>query len=296
MRHALLPALFLCLLGIQAHADVFFIEDGSVYIGKVVSADKNEVTLDTFGRTVMLAPGAILRSEADMAKVQALPLEVRLKEGSLFRGSIQDYDPDIGLLLDVGFGTLTIPVANLKDIQDPAQRSRFIGAAALVGLTAEYYFPLGTFAGSFGSGFSFSLFAEYNLQLVRGLSVGLEATQLLMSYLSSTEVSYTATVLTLSPTYRLLFLRSTSIPFLMDLVPWVSAGGGVAYVGVQDRRTGAYQAYYGEPDPAWCASLGIDYMLGEKFVIRLNGRWLALQQSADLLHMVAVRLGAAYTF
>lgn len=292
----LIPLLFLLLVGAGAFGDVIFVEDGTVYIGKVATADKNGVTLETFGRTVVIASGSIIRTEMDKEKIQAIPVEVVLKDGSLFRGRITDYDPDIGLLLDMEFGTLTIPVENLISIVEPQQRNHYKGYPVLTALTGEYYFPVGAFADRFGGGFSLSLYAELNTQLIRGLSAGLEATQFFMNYLPSTEISYFATTLTISPIYRLLFLRTTSIPFVKDLVPWASVGGGLAYVQIFDRRVGAYQSSYGGISAAWCASLGLDYFLWEQFLIRLSGRWLAIQQDTALLQMPAVRLGAAFNF
>ncbi len=296
MRTIRISLLVACFVSALASADVIRTQDGTVYIGKVVAADGKGVTLDTFGSTVVVNPGTILSTETGKPDLQASLLEVFLKDGSVIRGTVVDYDPEIGLLIDMEFGTLTIPFENLKTIQDPQQRSQFKGFPVIAAITTGYYFTVGSFADSFAGGLSISLQSVFDTHLVRGLSAGLEATQYFMNYLPSTEVSYSATSVTFSPVYRLLLLRSSSLPIVRDMVPWVGAGGGIAYVWVRDRRVGAYQPSYGELDPAWCASLGIDFFLGKRVLIRLSGAWIGIQQSSGLLSLPAVRLGAAVNF
>lgn len=296
MKKTVLSLVVACVVGTLGFADVIRTEDGTVYIGKVVAADDKGVTLDTFGTTVVVNPRSILSTEIGKPGLQASPLEVSLKDGSVISGTVVDYDPDIGLLIGVEFGTLTIPFESLKTIQDPLQRERFRGLPVIVGLTTGYYFAAGPFADSFGGGLSISLYGELDTRIFRGLFAGIEANQFFMNYKPSTEVSYSATTVTFSPIYRLLLLRKSSLPFIKGLVPWVSAGGGIAYVQMRDRRVGSFQSAYGELNPAWSASLGLDYFVGKRFLIRLNGAWVAIQQSSGLLSLPAIRLGVAYSF
>jgi hypothetical protein len=296
MKGFLLALCLLCFLAPAVFSDVIRIEDGTVYVGKITGADENGVTLEAFGRKIRVASNSILSTETGKTDLQSESLEVHLQNGSVFRGKINDYDPEIGLLMEVDFGSLTIPFENVKTIVDPRQRDRYIGPLGQVGLAAAYHWPVGSLASTFGSGWAASAFAEINLNLVRGLYAGIEATHFFVNYPSSPDVSYGITALVAGPMYRLLVLRTSSIDFINLLVPWASLGGGVAYVSVQDRRAGAYQPSYGELDPAWCAGAGLDVCPLEWLAFRLHARWLAVQQARDLLHMPSVHLGAAYSF
>ena len=289
---------FLCALNSLAFGDVIRTEDGTIYIGKVAAADEKGVSLDAYGGTVRVAPTAIISTETGKASLESDSLEVHLKDGSIIRGRIKDYDQEVGLLVDIDFGSLTIPFESIRTIEDPNQRKRYKGSPLQAGFAAGYYWPAsaGSLAVPFGSSGSLSLFADFNLQFVRGLSAGIDLAQFFMNTASSPDLSYGVTTLTAGPIYRLLMFRTSSLAYVNLLVPWASAGGGVAYISVQDRRSGAYQASYGEMDPAWCAGLGLDIYPLEWLAIRLSFRWLAVQQTSGLFHLPAFSLGAAYSF
>jgi hypothetical protein len=225
-------------------------------------------------------------------------LEVHLKDGSTIRGRIKDYDQEIGLLVDIDFGSLTIPFESVRTIEDPRQRKRFTGSLLQAGLAAGYFWPVngGPLEVAFASSGSISLFAEINLLFVRGLHAGVEVSQFFMNTPSSADLAYGISTLTASAVYKMFMFRTSSMAYVNRLVPWVSTGGGVAYISVRDGRSNALQSSYGEMDPAWCMGFGLDFAAQEWLAVRLGFRWLAVKQKGGLLHMPAIGLGATYSF
>jgi hypothetical protein len=293
MKIAILALFLVCATPILIVADVIRMEDGTIYLGKVVKAEEGGIMLEAFGKELRVSPSAILRSESDYETLRAQPVEVLLKDGSVIRGKVKDYDTDIGLLVDIDFGALTIPLESLSAIEDPQQRTRFEGFPVQLGLMGGFSAPVGPLGATFGPGFAAWLFAEFNLAFVRGLYVGVEVSQFFVSYLPGGTLSYSITTATAGPIYRLLALRSSPIPVVRDLVPWLGLGAGIAYVGVRDS---AGSLGNGEIDPVGCASIGLDFYAGKRLLIRLAGRWLVLPQTTTALHLPSAGLGAAYSF
>ncbi|TAL29738.1 MAG: hypothetical protein EPN93_20585 [Spirochaetes bacterium] len=55
--------LFIGLFAGKGGADVFYLEDGTVYLGQIKTADSEGVVLETFGETVSLMPSMIKKTE-----------------------------------------------------------------------------------------------------------------------------------------------------------------------------------------------------------------------------------------
>jgi small nuclear ribonucleoprotein (snRNP)-like protein len=291
---AIFLAFIICLgLARAGSADVIRLQDGTVYIGKMASAEEGIVSIAAFGKTIRIASSQIMKTEADLTAIHEQPMEVILMDGSIIRGKIKNYDEDIGLFVELGIGELTIPLESLRVIEDPTQRTRYRGFPVQVGLSGGYYLPVGTFASSFSSGFTASIMSELSLPFLRGLFAGLDVTQFFVTYLPRTDLTYSITTATFGPSYRLLFFRTSTIPVLKDMVPWVGLGGGIAYVGAKDLAT---LSAFGEMDPVYFANVGLDFYIGERFFIRISARWLALQQTTQLLHLPSAGIGVAASF
>jgi hypothetical protein len=287
-------SLIICLgLAGAASADVIRLQDGNIYLGKIVSTQTGAVTLQAFGKTIQVPSAHIVKTEGDFTVLSGQLVEVILMDGSVIRGNIKNYDEEVGLFVELGIGELTIPLGSLRAIEDPKQRTRYRGFPVQAGLTGGIFFPVGTVASSFSSGFVGSLFAEFSLPFLRGLFAGLDGSQYFISYLPRTDLTYSITTATFGPFYRVLELRSSTLPVLRDLVPWVGLGGGIAYVGVKDLAT---LSAFGEMDPVYFASAGLDFYIGENVLIRLSTRWLSLQQATQLLHLPSVEIGVAASF
>lgn len=274
--------------------DVIRLVNGSIYLGKIASAGEAGVSVEAFGTTTNVSPGQILRTETGMGSLAQDPVELHLKDGSVIRGKITDYDPDIGLLVDIEFGTLTVPYESLSSVEDPKQRSAYRGQPWMIEASGAWYWPLGSFSSSFSSNGWLSLATGVNLPWVRGLYAGVDTAYWFMGYLPSTQIDYYMVTAAAAVSYQLLLLRSSRIPVIKDLVPWASLELGVAWVGVRDGRPGAVPAAYGELDPALGTVVGIDWHIGPHFLARLEGRYVAVPQSASLLHLIGVGIGVGY--
>lgn len=293
MKAITLTLLLACVCSVLPYADVIRMQDGTIYVGKVVKAEEGIVVLEAFGKELRVSSSAILKSESGYEALQAQAVEVLLKDGSVIRGKVKDFDLEIGLLVDIDFGAITIPLESLSAIEDPRQRTRFRGFPVQLGLMGGVSVPVGSLASTFGPGLSVELFAEFNLGLVKGLYAGIDISQIFVSYLPGGTLSYSITTATAGPVYRLLALRTSPIPVVRDLVPWAGLGAGIAYVGVHDS---AGSTANGEIDPVGCASIGVDYYAGTRLLVRLAGRWLVLPQTTTALHMFGAALGVAYSF
>lgn len=293
MKIGLLALALLCATSVLLFPDVIRMENGTIYIGWVLKAEEGELVLNVFGKELRVPPSAVLGTEGGFETLDNQPVEVFLKDGSVIRGKVKDYDADIGLLIDIDFGALTIPLESLSAIEDPQQRTKFEGFPLQLGLMGGFSAPVGPLGASFGPGFTAELFAEFNLGLMKGLYAGIDVSQNFVSYLPGGTLSYSITTATAGPIYRLLALRASLIPVVRDMVPWLGLGAGIAYVGVRDSASSLAN---GEIDPVGCASIGLDFYAGERLLIRLAGRWLVLPQTTTALHLFGAGLGVAYSF
>jgi hypothetical protein len=293
MKMVIFTLLLVCACPALLFPDVIRMQDGTIYLGKVVKAEGGAVVLEAFGKELRVSSSDILKSESDYETLRMQPVEVLLKDGSVIRGKVKDYDPDIGLLVDIDFGALTIPLESLSAIEDPQQRTRFEGFPVQFGLMVGFSAPVGPLSTTFGPGFTARLFAEFNLGFLKGLYAGVDLSQFFVSYLPDETLSYSLTTATAGPVYRLLVLRTSPIPVVRDLVPWLGLGAGIAYVGVRDS---AGSSANGEIDPVGCVSIGLDFYAGKRLLIRLDERWLVIPQTTTALHLLTTGLGVAYSF
>ena len=293
MKSSFLAILLIGALAIQAFPDVIRLKDGTILLGNVTTASEDGVVLAALGKTIRIPTSEISKTETDLEALRSQALELLLKDGSVIRGMVKDYDAEIGLYVDLEFGEITIPLESLGSIQDPVQRNRSRGYPIQAGISAAYYQPVGSLGSSFGSNFSISAFAEFNLKIVRGLYAGVDFSHLFLTYKADADLSYGISALTAGPIYQLLLLRTSNLPFIKNLVPWAGLSAGVAYVAVKDQ---AAAASYGEMDPVFGAGLGLDYHAGARFLVRLSGRWLLVPQSASAFQLLAGGLGLAYCF
>ena len=293
MKAALFGVLMGGILAVQPFADVIRLNDGTIYLGEVASASEDGVVLDILGKSLRVPSARISKTETDLEALRSQALEVFLLDGSVIRGKVKDYDSEIGLFVDLEFGEITIPLDSLGSIQDPVLRSRYRGLPFQAGILGGFYQPVGSLSASFESSFSITAFAEFNLRWLRGLYAGVDFSHFFMTYQPDADLSYGISVITAGPVYRLLLLRTSEVAFIKNLVPWAGLSAGAAYVAVEDQTAATS---YGELDPAFGASLGLDYHAGARLLVRLSGRWLLLPQSASAFQLLAGGLGLAYSF
>jgi hypothetical protein len=278
---------------IAIKADVIRLHDGRIYLGKVSNADASGITVDSFGTPVKLSPSDILLNEKDLASLKGQFVEVRLKDGSVLRGKIQNYDDEIGALLNIDFGTITLPPKSIERIVDPVQLKKFAGYPFLLGVTGGYYIPVGKTADNFKNSWRGDLFAEFATGLMDNLYAGIDAGYISTSYKNNSKLSYV-----IYPIYPYLVLRyhgfRNSSAFLSRFTPFVSVGAGVAYVDLTDKRPEAFKKNQSELDPLLSGYVGIDMNIISSVSIRIKagGEWI--HQKNDPFTTAAFSAGITY--
>jgi hypothetical protein len=283
------------LSAVVGRGDVIHMKDGRIYIGKVVTASAEGVTVEAQGRTFTVDQMDILKTDEDISALSEVPIEVILNDGSVIKGIVSDYDEEVGFLIDLEIGSLTVPSGSIRRIEDPEQRNYYNGYPLQVGITGAYSFTVGSLSSDYEGSFTGSLFAELKTNLVRGLFVGLETSYHTLDYTVNDNLDYW--VLSAIPyvSYRVLALRSLS-SFLRNFVPYVSAGAGVAYVSARDTREGAYPQKFGELNFAISAGGGLDFFAAKRVFIRAKGGWMLVPQESSALNLVSFGAGGGYCF
>jgi hypothetical protein len=270
--------LFIAIAAIGAETDVLFFKDGSVIIGTIVGPAEGGVTYESFGRQVVVDVGRIARNEKDLIKLSAMDVDVRLMDGSVIKGKVVDYDPEIGLFVDIAFGVITVPSTAVSGIVDPATKSRYAGAGALIRAGAGAYSPLFGSRDNFGPSWMASTGAEWALPFMRGLYGGLELSFIPADYSAAADVKYALYYAGPELTYRFLSLREKE-GFLGSLTPFVAAGLGPAYIAVSDPTADPQD--YGSPTLGVALSGGAEIAAGKNISIRACGVMSMLLQKSS---------------
>ncbi len=272
-------------------SDVLFLDDGTIIIGTIIGTDSEGARYLAYEREIKLASKNIRRSEADLKVLEGLPLVVELMDGSILRGAIADYDPEIGVFLDISFGVLTVPNQSIKSIVDPARRLRYAGSSFLARAGASLYLPILDSAKRFGPDFSIDLAAEWAIPFVRGLTAGFDARYSFVDFKSTGNAEYSFISVSPEVSYRLLSLH-TREDWLNSFVPFVSVGAGPVYISSEDS-TGSF-SHLAELDFGLNAKIGLDIELSQGWGIRAQGRSDLYFQDGDPFISLSVGLLASY--
>jgi hypothetical protein len=272
-------------------SDVVFTDDGAILIGTIIRPEPGGMRYLAYGREMLLPSQSIQRSESDLKVLEKLPLDVELMDGSVLRGTFADFDPEIGLFLDISFGVLTVPVQSIKAVTDPVKRLRYAGSPFMARAGASWYFPVLSGASSFGPSLGIDLAAEWSVPLLRGLSAGFDARYAFADFLPSQSVNYSFVSVAPEASYRLLFLR-TRDDWLRNLTPFVSAGVGPVYINLLDP--GGYPSQMGELSLGVNMKLGLDVDIFKGVGIRLQGRSDLYLQQGNPFVLLSIGLMASY--
>jgi hypothetical protein len=277
------------------YADVIRMQDGRILLGKVTSTDSQGIVINSFGQSYNVSQNEIAKSEKDFASLQKQPVEIYLKDGSIIKGRIQNYDDEIGILVNIDIGALTLPVQNVKVIEDPDQRIYYNGYPFQIGFSAGYFLPQGDAAKSFDNGMNFSLFFEFDSGLYRGLFWGVDLKWFSLKYSKNSDYSYSMMSGDVYAMYKFLFFRSSQ-SLLSHLVPFVSLGGGPAYITLEDKRSDAVQEYYSEVDIKLTATAGFDVMIGSRAFVRAGAQYFIITQKKTPFNAFNCFIGSAVSF
>ncbi len=295
MKISTLIIILLACISTALFSDVIRMQSGDVYLGKITSTDSEGMSIESFGQTIKVLQKDLLSSEKDLATLKKEQSEIKLKDGSIIRGKIENYDEEVGVLVNIEFGALTLPVQSIQEIYNPVQKKFYSGNPIQIGIGLGYYLPAGKLKDTFNPGYNFSLFAEFNSNLMRGLFIGGDLSYFPLDYKNSSQVNYS--IFTFQPyfMYRFLFLRKATSS-LRNFVPFASAGFGAGYVLLKNKRSGAAAPERSEMDLAYLARIGCDYQVTDHIIIRIYGGWQTIAQKSDSLNMMLINGGILYSF
>ncbi len=144
-------------------ADVIRMKDGRIFIGRVFTVNSDGVILLVFGEKITVQFNDILISDPDFRNLKGRELEIILKDSSTMLGKVQDYDTDVGLLVEIDFGVITVPPDKITSIMDHYQRSKQLAHFMQIGAQCGYYFMIGDLGSVFDINISAHIFSEFNL-------------------------------------------------------------------------------------------------------------------------------------
>ncbi|RPJ03268.1 MAG: hypothetical protein EHM28_15610 [Spirochaetaceae bacterium] len=291
MKKTLIISLFLWGISAMLFADVIRIKDGRVVVGKISSIDSQGIHLEAFGGNIVVPAAEIVGTEKDFSSLKDMEIEITLKDQSVLRGKIKNYDEDIGFQLEINFGIITVPLENITSIQDPVQRSRYVANFIQIGVAGGYYFMMGDLASSFGNNVNFQVFGEFNLGfLLEGLFAGIDLSYYNVDCTQSGSYSYLLFGLTANVSYRFLQLRPLQ-GFVRNMVPFVGAGVGTGIPIMTNSGVTEMEA-----DLSFSGFAGIDYFITDSFLIRVSGCWQPILQSTKWFQTITISMGAGYSF
>jgi hypothetical protein len=291
MKKIIIIAFIFLFTSLILSADVIRMKNGRIFIGRVLTVNPEGVVILSLKEKFTVNFNEILKTDPDFRNLQDRELEITLKDNSKMLGKVKDYDPDIGLLMEIDFGMITLPLENVKSIMDYTQQRKTTAHFMQIGTQGGYYFIIGDLSSIYTSNFDINLFWELNLDfLLPGLFAGATLSYHNLTCIDYTDFSYLLFNLNISGIYRLLIFRTES-GFLRNLVPFAAIGAGAACPLQTVNEDTAM-----EIDLSFTASLGVDYFIFDDIFIRLSGVWTTVLQSEIWFNTIAINLGAAYGF
>ena len=273
-------------LAAALHADVIRMKDGRIFIGKVYTVNPDGVVILVNGEKTTVQFDEILQTDPDFSKIKDRKIEITLKDKTKVVGTVKDFDPDIGLLVESDIGIITLPPDNIESIIDPEQERNRKARAAQIGFQGGYHFVIGDLNAIYYNSFDVRTFFELNLDaILPGLFAGISLSYQHLPCVNYTDFTYLLFDLNVSAVYRFIQLRS--LPNLLRaFVPFVGLGAGTAC-----PLQIVHDAVSAEIDFAFTGFVGVDCYLSDRFSIRLSGTWTSVLQSSIWFNSLAVGAG-----
>jgi hypothetical protein len=292
MKKSVLFAMLIVIATVPGlRADVIRMKDGKILIGKILSIGSRGVEIKALGDIAWYSPDEIVQTEADLKSLKDQYVEITLKDNSVMRGKIKDYDADIGFSMEIQFGVITVPLENIRRIEDPEQRRKSVLNTAQIVAEGGYYFMIGDLAASYSGNPQASLSAEFSLDfLLPGLYAGATAAYDAVTCTVASGCDYLLFDLDAMVMYRFIFLRAEE-SFLKRFVPFVGVGAGLALPIMTYAGTATAEA-----DLSIVGLFGLDFYLSDGFLLRVNGKWTSIAQTSVWYNFLAVNAGLGISF
>jgi opacity protein-like surface antigen len=296
MKFLTIPAsiIFIFITAIS-FADVIRLQNGDVYLGNITSTNSEGVIVESFGRKIKVQQKDLLRSEKDLSLLKLQDVEIRLKDGSSINGKIQNFDDEVGILVDIDFGSMTLPVKSINSITEPSQREYYAGKSFVVGISGGYYMVNGPLKKDFKDNMLFTIYGEMNTNFFRGLFGGVEVNYMIMDNKFNSNLKYNMFNSNFYASYKFFNFRSSST-FMQNFVPYGSLGIGLSYVSADDSRSDVPRKKSNELDLNYKVSLGLDYFITQNISARLSASWQSVLQTNNNFNLLMINIGAGYNF
>ncbi len=283
-----------CLMSSIATGDVIHLKDGTIYLGEIKNVDSTGILIQSFGSTQSISQSDILKTDKELTEVSKRKIEVELKDASMLKGRIDNYDDEIGLFVMTDFGTITIASGAIKSISDIEFRNKVMGYDKGVGLQLGMALPTGSQKANFNTGYIIQGYFEHTSIFVRDLFIGLDLKYNMFENANSSDITYDIVSVQPYLSYMFRYFRKTTVPVLNDIIPFVSAGGGLTFVTMHDDRTGGGDS--AELVPSYFIGAGIDYLLFSPVTIRLKvlNEWI--MESSGSFSTIQISFGAMMGF
>lgn len=275
------------------HPEVIMLENGTIFLGKVVSLNSVSTVINQFGKDNTVPTTAILSNMKDVSSLKKTAVSIVLKDDTTITGTIENFDDEIGVLANIGFGTLTIPVSSIKTMYSGAQRQHYLGSPRKFGGTLGLQKVTGEFAGDFSLFPRICLYGEFMIPGVRGLFAGIDLSFRAMAYAGSDELDYRTFSLRPYLVYSFLGFRAQS-GFFSRTVPFVSLHLGVAYSTLEDNRPFATANIVNELNPEGALRFGFDIDLNRNLGLRIAAEYAVILQDGGSYGDLSFMLGLHY--
>jgi len=273
-------------------AEVVYLNNGEVLIGTIKQTTSKGVVYETYKGDIELALGQILRTEPTLDNLKSIPVSIQLKDSSVLRGKVVDFDPEIGIFLDIAFGTLTIPLNGIDRILEMKQAVRYNGNPFQLSAGGGMYFPIG----DSGTDFNPSWFGSTTFHLaipgIRGLYGGIEASFLGADYTGNSTTDYYFIIITPELTYKYLGLRVRE-GFSSAFTPFVAISAGPCYIHIYDPNL--YPSSYGDLALYLGSKLGTEITI-KQFSIKLAGIAGTILQKKNPFTFIGASLQFGYEY
>lgn len=265
----------MCTLLPLAAIDVVYLQNGEIIIGNLIGPVPDGVSYASFGSEKTISLDTIKATEKNLDALADKTVQVVLKDGSTIQGKIADFDEDIGVFLDISFGTLTIPVGAITEMYQSDIRTKFTGAAFQVSGYGGAYWPLLDSAEYFGMSWYAGTGFDWAIPRVRGLYAGMRITVYGLDYTEDDDIKYFMVSLRPNVTYKYLGWRMKE-NILAKIVPYASIGAGPAYIAIEDPDS--YPTNYGSITADVAINAGIEFSLSQTIVFKIEGNGSVILQ------------------
>ncbi len=291
-KNIFLVSLLLFCAGSMLSAEIFFLRTGEIIIGTLANATAGTVSIQSLGQERQVNAGAIIRTETDLATIADMVLEIQLRDGTIIRGKIVDYDAEIGLFVDISFGSLALPGSTVSSIRNPETVSLYSGRKNAVGAGGCVIFPL---TNDYSTSWGVNLLAETRFLNQRSVYWGTELSWTGLKYTRDTDVTFNVIDFSLYGLYKLNQLGD-SLPALSFIIPYARVSAGAVLVLVNDNHESQAASPKANLTAGFGAQAGLEFRLSSALSLRGYGAAAFITQESGLFIVPKAGISMLYGF